>query len=199
MSSAILHIKDAYYFEIPHVLWKSNRTAIADFPEHYVRLDPDYQDWEAASAVRSDACVDRAEGRSRGSDAAGRVQPLAARRKRILAQPFDRFLEEAPSQAWFQRQLGLGAFAKQQARRDGDAAMTAREGGGRSGSQGVGRGEGEGRGCRRVTSRRSKSGPRRRSKRTTDQLDGKILIPQCSAASCETTTRKNPASRFRSS
>ena len=40
MASDILHIKDAYFFEIPHVLWKSNRTAIADFPEHYIRLDP---------------------------------------------------------------------------------------------------------------------------------------------------------------
>ncbi|HYO24475.1 MAG TPA: hypothetical protein VEQ85_05950, partial [Lacipirellulaceae bacterium] len=47
MANAILHIKDAYYFEVPRALWRSNRESIDDFPDHFVRLDPDYQDWEA--------------------------------------------------------------------------------------------------------------------------------------------------------
>jgi F-type H+-transporting ATPase subunit a len=48
MASPVLHIKDSYYFEIPRALWRSQRKSIDDFPEHYVRLDPDFQDWEAA-------------------------------------------------------------------------------------------------------------------------------------------------------
>ena len=47
MASALLHIKDAYYFEIPPYLWPSHRQRIEDFPEVWVRLDADYQLWEA--------------------------------------------------------------------------------------------------------------------------------------------------------
>ena len=48
MANPLLHIKDAYYFEVPRFLWKSQRQDRSDFPPHYIRLDPDYQDWEAA-------------------------------------------------------------------------------------------------------------------------------------------------------
>jgi F-type H+-transporting ATPase subunit a len=113
MSSPILHIKDAYYFEVPHVLWKSNRETIEDFPDHYVRLDPDYQDWEAHRQYEGLA------------DTAG-LQNLPAEATLLeeyhhwrhdhahYASPFDRFLEEGASQTWFQRQLGLGKFAARQ-------------------------------------------------------------------------------------
>lgn len=47
MASPILHIKDAYYFEVPKALWASRRAKIEEFPEVWVRLDPEYQDWEA--------------------------------------------------------------------------------------------------------------------------------------------------------
>ncbi len=46
MASAILHIRDSYYFEVPKFLWPSHREKIEDFPEVWVRLDPDYQLWE---------------------------------------------------------------------------------------------------------------------------------------------------------
>lgn len=110
MASPVLHIKDAYYFEVPHVLWKSHRTSITDFPDHYVRLDPDYQDWEANRQYE-------------GLAKAGIVQNLPAKDGLLeeyrhwrhdhanYASPFDRFLEESPSQTWFQRQLALGTFA----------------------------------------------------------------------------------------
>lgn len=112
MASDILHIKDAYYFEIPHALWRSNRTEIADFPEHYIRLDSDYQDWEAHRQY--------AELSKIGVQNVPPEQSLMAEyghwrhEPGYHGSPFDRFLEEAPSQAWFQRQLGLGKFAKQQ-------------------------------------------------------------------------------------
>ncbi len=111
MASEVLHIKDAYYFEIPHVLWKSNRQEIRDFPDHYIRLDPDYQDWETERLYENLV-------------ASGAFQNVPAKTQLIAeyehwrhdhahyAHPFDRFLEEAPSQAWFQRQLSLGKFAK---------------------------------------------------------------------------------------
>ena len=51
MASDILHIKDGYFFEIPRVLWKSNRVEAKGFPFWFVRLDSDYQSWEADTIV----------------------------------------------------------------------------------------------------------------------------------------------------
>ncbi len=111
MASAILHIKDAYYFEVPRALWPSDRQAIGDFPEHFIRLDPDYQDWEARrlyDGLRSSGAVQDMPAYD------GLLAEYHTWRHEHYASPFDRFLEEAPSQAWFQRQLGLGRFAKRQ-------------------------------------------------------------------------------------
>ena len=47
MASPVLHIKDAYYFDVPKALWRSQRSEMDDFPEFWIRLDPDYQLWEA--------------------------------------------------------------------------------------------------------------------------------------------------------
>lgn len=47
MASTVLHIKDAYYFEVPKTFWPSNRQSKADFPDVWVSLDPDFQLWEA--------------------------------------------------------------------------------------------------------------------------------------------------------
>lgn len=47
MASAVLHIKDAYYFEVPKIWLPSTRTNKRDFPDVWVRLDADYQLWEA--------------------------------------------------------------------------------------------------------------------------------------------------------
>ena len=47
MASPILHIKDAYYFEVPKFLWPSNREGKADFPDVWVKLDEKFQLWEA--------------------------------------------------------------------------------------------------------------------------------------------------------
>src|SRR5687768_14521761 len=47
MADPVLHIKDSYYFEVPKVLWlraKDDR----DFPDVWVSLDPQFQDWEFA-------------------------------------------------------------------------------------------------------------------------------------------------------
>ena len=59
MASPILHIKDAYYFDVPKFLWRADYQGVAleannPFPEFWVRLDPDYQLWEAKSLYDSE-------------------------------------------------------------------------------------------------------------------------------------------------
>lgn len=51
MASDILHIKDSYYFDVPRLFWPSKRETIEDFPQWFVRLDPDFQSWESAKMV----------------------------------------------------------------------------------------------------------------------------------------------------
>lgn len=55
MASAILHIKDSYYFEVPKQIWRAEYegmkvNAVDDgeaFPDWLVKLDQDYLDWQA--------------------------------------------------------------------------------------------------------------------------------------------------------
>ena len=51
MASDILHIKDGYFFEVPRVLWRSNRETPTAFPSWFVRLDEDYQSFEADAVI----------------------------------------------------------------------------------------------------------------------------------------------------
>ena len=53
MSNIILHIKDSYYFEVPKALWRSKCDSIEKLPPWLVRLDSDYQNFEAAKIVSS--------------------------------------------------------------------------------------------------------------------------------------------------
>lgn len=53
MSNIILHIKDSYYFEVPKALWRSKCDSIEKLPSWLVRLDSDYQNFEAAKIVSS--------------------------------------------------------------------------------------------------------------------------------------------------
>ncbi|MBI1247453.1 F0F1 ATP synthase subunit A [bacterium] len=43
----LLHIKDSYYFEVPKLFWPQNHKSHTDFPDVWVRLDPDFQVWQA--------------------------------------------------------------------------------------------------------------------------------------------------------
>lgn len=125
MASPILHIKDAYYFEVPRGLWRSDRESREEFPEHYIRLDSDYQDWEAARLYDGLAELSGLEGVP--AEAASLEAYRQWRDKgEHFAKPYDRFLEEAPSQAWFQRQLAVGDYAEQ-ARGESDEQFAARQ------------------------------------------------------------------------
>jgi F-type H+-transporting ATPase subunit a len=112
MASPILHIKDAYYFEVPRSLWKHKYTSRDQFPEHYIRLDSQFQDWEAVRQYDDLAKLKSLTGLP-AKDALLAQYHAWVHESDNFAKPFDRFLEEAPSQAWFQRQLAIGSFAKQ--------------------------------------------------------------------------------------
>jgi F-type H+-transporting ATPase subunit a len=104
MASSILHIKDAYYFEVPRALKRSNHTSINEFPEHYIRLDADYQNWEAD---RQYAELPKIEGLRNVPPKETLISQWHAwqHAPANFAKPFDRFLEEAPSQRWFSGQV----------------------------------------------------------------------------------------------
>ncbi len=54
MSSAILHIKDSYFFEVPKPLWRSSRTERRGpdgFPDFWIAMDEEYLTWEAPRFV----------------------------------------------------------------------------------------------------------------------------------------------------
>lgn len=125
MASDILHIKDSYYFELPRAWWKSDRASREDFPEHYIRLDPQYQDWEAARQYDGLAKIERLTGLP-AKDALLSQYERWRSAEANFASPFDRFLEEAPSQAWFQSQLALGKYDHQQ-KGEAQSAWEARE------------------------------------------------------------------------
>lgn len=52
MASDLLHIKDGYFFEVPKFVWPSNRKSANDFPDWFVRNDPDYQSYEADYLIK---------------------------------------------------------------------------------------------------------------------------------------------------
>jgi len=111
MASPLLHIKDSYYFEVPRALWPSSRRTREEFPEHYIRLDGDYQNWEADRLYAGLAKIEGLTGEPAKDELIAEYQHWR-HQPANFAKPFDRFFEEAPSQTWFQRQLALGRFAK---------------------------------------------------------------------------------------
>ncbi|TWT75964.1 ATP synthase subunit a [Posidoniimonas polymericola] len=110
MSSAILHIKDSYYFEVPKVFAPSKKQHLSEFDNYWIRLDPDYQDWEAKRQV------DALEGSSIELPESPEALLAEYHQWRSadanFAKPFDVFLEEAPSQKWFQTIIEENSAAK---------------------------------------------------------------------------------------
>ncbi len=103
MSEGILHIRDAYYFDVPKSLWQSSRDSRSDFPSYWVRLDPEYQDWEAERMV--DLLVDAPAFAEAGQPGKAELlsQYKAWREEPTnFAKPFDGFLENEKANPWFQ-------------------------------------------------------------------------------------------------
>ncbi|MEX2173441.1 MAG: F0F1 ATP synthase subunit A [Pirellulaceae bacterium] len=53
MADPVLHIKDSYFFELPKVLAPATYRSRQDFPEVWVKLDPDFQKWEFGKLYNS--------------------------------------------------------------------------------------------------------------------------------------------------
>ena len=110
--SSLLHIKDSYYFEVPKALWRSDKSERKDFPEYWIRLDEDYQLWEA------DRLYEELAGENSPFENLPAKSKLISDYKHWLhegknfAKPFDRFLEESDSADWFQQQVALGKYTK---------------------------------------------------------------------------------------
>jgi len=119
--SALLHIKDSYYFEIPKFLLRSDRSERGEFPEYWVRLDDEYQDWEALRQIEALAANPQLE------NVPGKAELLDSYRQwrhegKNFAKPFDRFLEESTEADWFQQQLALGTYAQKSKEESADVA-----------------------------------------------------------------------------
>lgn len=113
MASPILHIKDSYYFEVPKSLWPVEYGSKSDFPELWIRLDDQFQLWEAERLYDAYA-------RKREPD---ELKPFAELKAEYTAwkhddhanagKPFARFLEEHQDKEWFDYKLESGAFRQQ--------------------------------------------------------------------------------------
>jgi F-type H+-transporting ATPase subunit a len=127
MASAILHIKDSYYFEVPKYLWRSTRESLADFPNVWVRLDPDYLRWEAerihdalaesgvAGLPARDALVESYV-EWKHADHANAGRPLTAYLERQSPEWFERAMEQPSfAQAFnaIQRQVGSAEWVSE--------------------------------------------------------------------------------------
>src|SRR3954470_12349555 len=47
MADPVLHIKDSYYFDVPKLLFPYEYTSRQQFPDVWISLDPQFQDWQA--------------------------------------------------------------------------------------------------------------------------------------------------------
>ncbi len=103
MASPVLHIKDSYYFGVPKALWRSDRQSRAGFPGFWVKLDPNYQLWEA-ERIQQRLAQDDPDVPDWPTLKAQYVAWKHADHSRF-GRPFARFLESDPGQAWFQAKL----------------------------------------------------------------------------------------------
>lgn len=106
MASAELHIKDSYYFEVPKFMWRSDYHKREDFPEFWIKLDADYQLWEAEHvyAAAKELYGDEAkEFESLKHD----YEHWKHADHKNFAKPFDKFLFE--TQDWFNKKFKVEA------------------------------------------------------------------------------------------
>ncbi len=95
MASPVLHIKDSYYFDVPKFLWPAHYQTKSEFPDVWVKLDPDFQLWEAERLHGDLAGVPDAPSWPELRDAY-----LAFREEHTgFGKPLDRMLEESDQQS----------------------------------------------------------------------------------------------------
>jgi len=109
MASAILHIKDSYYFEVPKKLWPKHYGTKADFPSLWVQLDPDFQLWEADRLY--DQFAREYSGPLPPKDELLQEYAHWKHDHAHEGKPFDRFLEEFKFKDWFAERSSSPGFA----------------------------------------------------------------------------------------
>ncbi|MEO8494696.1 MAG: F0F1 ATP synthase subunit A [Planctomycetota bacterium] len=125
MASAVLHIKDSYYFEVPKGLLPRHYATKADFPELWVQLDPQFQAWEAERLYEEFAKLNPSVGPK-----AELLQDYETWKHDHAneGKPFDRFLEQHDAhKEWFSNQSTMGGGAQRwedaKERAGGEAAV----------------------------------------------------------------------------
>ena len=127
MADAILHIKDSYYFEVPKSLLPRHYGDKSEFPELWVKLDDQFQKWEA------DRLYDEFEKLNPPKDKLGFLKEVtegheqrsaAEAKEHVLdeyqhwvhkshsnhGKPFDAFLEGHHAKAWLGEQFALKGY-----------------------------------------------------------------------------------------
>jgi F-type H+-transporting ATPase subunit a len=99
MASALLHIKDSYYFEVPKALWPASYGNKSQFPEVWVRLDPEFQLWEAHRLYDEYARIK--ENVPPEDEVISKYLEWKHANHANAGKPFDRFLEEHYDKAFF--------------------------------------------------------------------------------------------------
>ncbi|MCA9124202.1 MAG: F0F1 ATP synthase subunit A [Planctomycetaceae bacterium] len=126
MASAILHIKDSYYFEVPKGLLPRHYASKADFPALWVQLDPQFQAWEAERLYDEFAKLNPNVGPKDGL-----LQEYEVWKHDHVneGKPFDKFLEQHQSYGdWFATTAKLSGGAQWEAAKEragGDEAVKA--------------------------------------------------------------------------
>lgn len=158
MASPVLHIKDSYYFEVPKSLWPQSFGSKEDFVgarETWLRLDPDFQNWEADHFYDKYAAL-----KANPTPKSELLQEYGEWKHdhAHAGKPLWRFIAEQHDRDWFQSQMNSSSSFQQQWR----AAIEATSG------------------SRALEEYRS-SGPewsREKLDAYSNHLSGKILIPQ---------------------
>ncbi len=104
MASAELHIKDSFYFEVPKLLWQSKRQSISEFPNVWVKNDPDFQAWEAGRLydALSKSAAERAIAIPAKAELLGEYEHWLHADHANFGKPFDIFVEEHASD-WYKQ------------------------------------------------------------------------------------------------
>ena len=92
MADPVLHIKDSYYFEVPKLLYPYDYGSRKQFPDVWISLDPQFQDWEFARLYRELTLADA--GLPAQATAQHDWHHWRDHDHANFAKPFDVFLEE---------------------------------------------------------------------------------------------------------
>jgi F-type H+-transporting ATPase subunit a len=92
MADPILHIKDSFYFEVPKVLYPCAYRSAAQFPDVWVSLDADFQQWEARRLLQE--LADAQAGLPSSQQVLRDWQDWVHADHANFAKPLDEFLDE---------------------------------------------------------------------------------------------------------